>query len=126
MYNVLVCDDDIAILDSIEIYMKSEGYNTVRATNGFEVLEAVKKTKFHCIILDIMMPEMDGLMVVMNLRKDSNVPVILLSAKSEDTDKFAGLGLSIADDLCTIQGGKMELYIDGDMFKVTVKFEKII
>ena len=108
MYNVLVCDDDIAILDSIEIYMKSEGYNTVRATNGFEVLEAVKKTKFHCIILDIMMPEMDGLMVVMNLRKDSNVPVILLSAKSEDTDKIAGLGFG-ADDYVTKPFNPLEL-----------------
>jgi len=108
MYNVLVCDDDIAILDSVEIYLKTEGYNTVRATNGKEVLEAVKETEFHCIVLDIMMPEMDGLTAIRKLREKSNVPVILLSAKSEDTDKISGLGFG-ADDYVTKPFNPLEL-----------------
>lgn len=108
MYNVLVCDDDIAILDSVEIYLKSEGYNTFRATNGIEVLKAAEKTEFQCIILDIMMPQMDGLTAIMRLREKSNVPVILLSAKSEDTDKIAGLGFG-ADDYVTKPFNPLEL-----------------
>ena len=91
MYTVLVCDDDKAILDSLEIYLHLEGYEVVKAANGMEALEAAKKHEIHCIILDIMMPGLDGLNATLKLRETNNVPIILLSAKSEDTDKIAGL-----------------------------------
>lgn len=108
MFNVLVCDDDIAILDSVEIYLKNEGYRTFRAVNGKQALEAVEENEIHCIILDVMMPEMDGIATVLNLRKSSNIPVILLSAKSEDTDKIAGLSFG-ADDYVTKPFNPLEL-----------------
>lgn len=108
MYNILVCDDDLAILDSVEIYLRNEGYSTLKATNGKEALEIVEKNDVHCIILDIMMPEMDGITTVLKLRKDKNIPVILLSAKSEDTDKIAGLSFG-ADDYVTKPFNPLEL-----------------
>lgn len=108
MYSVLVCDDDIAILDSVEIYLKNEGYNTFRATNGIEALSIIEKNDISCVVLDIMMPKMDGMSTILNLRKTSNIPVILLSAKSEDTDKIAGLGFG-ADDYVTKPFNPLEL-----------------
>ena len=108
MFNVLVCDDDDAILDSVEIYLKNEGYNTFKASNGKQALEITESNDIHCIVLDIMMPEMDGISTVLNLRKSSNIPVILLSAKSEDTDKIAGLGFG-ADDYVTKPFNPLEL-----------------
>lgn len=108
MINVLVCDDDRAILDSIEIYLKNEGYNVLRATNGIEALEVASNNELHCIIMDIMMPQMDGLTATMKLRSSKNIPIILLSAKSEDTDKIAGLGFG-ADDYVTKPFNPLEL-----------------
>ena len=108
MYNVLVCDDDKAILDSIEIYLRNEGYNVFRATNGIEALEIAEKEELHCIILDIMMPKMDGMTATMKLRDKKNIPIILLSAKSEDTDKIAGLSFG-ADDYVTKPFNPLEL-----------------
>ena len=108
MYTVLVCDDDKAILDSLEIYLHLEGYEVVKATNGVEALEAAKKHEIHCIILDIMMPGLDGLNATLKLRETNNVPIILLSAKSEDTDKIAGLSFG-ADDYVTKPFNPLEL-----------------
>lgn len=108
MYTVLVCDDDKAILDSIEIYLKLEGYEAVKATNGREAVEAVNTRSIHCVILDIMMPGMDGLTATMKMREKHNIPIILLSAKSEDTDKIAGLGFG-ADDYVTKPFNPLEL-----------------
>lgn len=108
MYTVLVCDDDKAILDSIEIYLKLEGYETVRASNGKEAVEAVKSQPVHCVILDIMMPGMDGLTATLKMREKYNIPIILLSAKSEDTDKITGLGFG-ADDYVTKPFNPLEL-----------------
>lgn len=108
MYTVLVCDDDKAILDSIEIYLKLEGYETVRASNGKEAVEAVKSQPIHCVILDIMMPGMDGLTATLKMREKYNIPIILLSAKSEDTDKITGLGFG-ADDYVTKPFNPLEL-----------------
>lgn len=108
MYTVLICDDDKAILDSIEIYMNLEGYRTVRAENGKQALEAVEKEDIHCIILDIMMPELDGLTATLKLREKHNIPIILLSAKSEDTDKITGLTFG-ADDYVTKPFNPLEL-----------------
>lgn len=108
MYNVLVCDDDKAILDSIEIYLTNEGYKVYRATNGIEALSVAESTELHCIIMDIMMPNMDGITATTKLRQNKNVPIIMLSAKSEDTDKIAGLSFG-ADDYVTKPFNPLEL-----------------
>ena len=108
MYTVLICDDDLAILDSLEIYLKLEGYNTLRAVNGREAISAAQQHEVHCIILDIMMPGVDGLTATLRLRENSNIPIILLSAKSEDTDKITGLSFG-ADDYVTKPFNPLEL-----------------
>ena len=108
MYNVLVCDDDKAIVKSIEIYLNADGYKTFPAYNGKEALEIMAKEKIHCIIMDIMMPKMDGISATLEIRKSSNVPLIFLSAKSEDTDKIAGLTFG-GDDYVTKPFNPLEL-----------------
>lgn len=108
MYTVLICDDDQAILDSLAIYLELEGYAVVKATNGEEALEAAKQHEIHCIVLDIMMPGLDGLNATLKLREANNVPIILLSAKSEDTDKITGLSFG-ADDYVTKPFNPLEL-----------------
>lgn len=108
MYRVLICDDDEAIVRSIEIYLKAEGYETVSAYNGQQAIEAAEKTELHCIIMDIMMPVKDGISATLKIREKSNVPIIFLSAKSEDTDKIAGLGFG-GDDYVTKPFNPLEL-----------------
>ncbi len=108
MYSVLVCDDDKAIVDSTAIYLKTEGYRVLCAFNGKEALDVLSKNDVHCVIMDIMMPVMDGIAATLKLREKSNVPVIFLSAKSEDTDKIAGLGFG-ADDYVTKPFNPLEL-----------------
>ncbi len=108
MYRVLVCDDDAAILDSIETFLKLEGYEVLKAKNGIEAVEIVKSNEVHCVILDIMMPLMDGLNATLKMREKFNFPIILLSAKSEDTDKIAGLSFG-ADDYVTKPYNPLEL-----------------
>ena len=108
MYTVLICDDDKAILESLEIYLHLEGYEVVKATNGEEALAAARAHEIHCIILDIMMPGLDGLNATLQLREFNNVPIILLSAKSEDTDKITGLSFG-ADDYVTKPFNPLEL-----------------
>lgn len=105
---VLVCDDDEAILESLRIYLDNEGYNVLTASNGVEALEQINKQEIHCVILDIMMPQMDGLKTTLQIRKKYNFPIILLSAKSEDTDKITGLGFG-ADDYVTKPFNPLEL-----------------
>ena len=108
MYNVLVCDDDSAILESIEIYLRSEGYNVITAVDGADAISKVNENEIHCLVLDIMMPKMDGLKATVRIREKYNFPIILLSAKSEDTDKIAGLGFG-ADDYVTKPFNPLEL-----------------
>lgn len=108
MYNVLVCDDDEAILNSIRIYLTQEGYNVLTAKSGMEVLEIVKAQEVHCLVLDIMMPQLDGLSATLKIREKFNFPIILLSAKSEDTDKITGLSFG-ADDYVTKPFNPLEL-----------------
>ncbi len=105
---VLVCDDDEAILESLRIYLDNEGYNVLTASNGVEALEQINEQEIHCVILDIMMPQMDGLKTTLQIRKKYNFPIILLSAKSEDTDKITGLGFG-ADDYVTKPFNPLEL-----------------
>ena len=100
MYNILVCDDDKEIVKAIEIYLSKEGYNILKAENGKKALEILDNNLVHLAILDIMMPEMDGMEVLEKIRKENSIPVIMLSAKSEDEDKINGLNLG-ADDYIT-------------------------
>lgn len=108
MYTVLVCDDDVAILDSVEIYLKTEGYRVLRAENGIKAIELLRNNEVHCVVMDIMMPGLDGLQSTVRMREKSNIPIILLSAKSEDTDKIAGLSFG-ADDYVTKPFNPLEL-----------------
>ncbi|MDD4170473.1 MAG: response regulator transcription factor [Desulfotomaculaceae bacterium] len=106
--NILVCDDDREILEAITIYLTNEGYKVIKATNGLEALRAVEENDLQLIIMDIMMPEMDGLRATIKIREDKNIPVIMLSAKSEDTDKIMGLNMG-ADDYITKPFNPLEL-----------------
>lgn len=100
MYRILVCDDERDIVSALRIYLTAEGYEVLEAYNGSEMLRLAATQEVHLILLDVMMPGMDGLSAMAELRKTSNVPVILLTAKSEDTDKVLGLNLG-ADDYVT-------------------------
>ncbi len=100
MYNILICDDEKDIVNALDIYLKAEGYNTVLAYNGDEAVEKVRACEIHLCLLDIMMPIMDGITAMVKIREISNIPVILLTAKSEDTDKILGLNVG-ADDYIT-------------------------
>ena len=108
MYNILVCDDDKEIVDAVTIYLEAEGYNVYKAFDGEEALEIAKKVDFHLLVVDIMMPKIDGIQVVKSIRQVSNVPVILLSAKSEYNDKILGLNVG-ADDYMTKPFNPLEL-----------------
>ena len=100
MYNILVCDDERDIVNALSIYLKSEGYTVFSAYNGTQAIECVRREPIQLVLLDVMMPELDGLHALHAVREISNVPVILLTAKSEDTDKILGLNLG-ADDYIT-------------------------
>jgi DNA-binding response OmpR family regulator len=106
--NVLICDDDKAIVDALEIYLKQENYGIVKAYNGIQALKALSEQKIHLILLDVMMPELDGLSATIKIREEQNIPIIILSAKSEDTDKIAGLNFG-ADDYVTKPFSPLEL-----------------
>ena len=98
--NILVVDDDREIVDSIGIFLSGEGYKVLKAYDGIEALDILSKNEVHLMILDIMMPKLDGIKTLMKLRESRNIPVILLSAKSEDADKILGLTAG-ADDYVT-------------------------
>ena len=100
MYNILICDDDRDIVSALDIYLTSEGYATVKAYDGLEALELVKEHDIHLILMDVMMPNLDGIWATAKLRESTNIPIILLTAKSEDTDKILGLNIG-ADDYIT-------------------------
>ena len=100
MYNILICDDEVDIVNALKIYLQDANYVLYEAFNGKEALEAVKNKDTHLILMDIMMPEMDGIAAMTKIREFSNVPVILLTAKGEDTDKVLGLTVG-ADDYIT-------------------------
>ena len=100
MANILICDDERDIVTALKIYLSSEGYGLYEAFTGREALEIVRKHTIHLILMDIMMPEMDGISATAKLREEYNIPIILLTAKSEDTDKVLGLNIG-ADDYIT-------------------------
>lgn len=107
-YNILVCDDERDILDAIEIYLKAEGYKVFTAEYGAAALEIMKENEIHLAIIDIMMPVMDGITLIMKMREETNIPIIVLSAKSEVTDKIVGLNVG-ADDYITKPFNAVEL-----------------
>ena len=97
MYNILICDDEKDIVSALKIYLTAEGYRTFETGNGKEALLILDTAEIHLVLMDIMMPELDGITATARLREKHNIPVILLSAKSEDTDKILGLNIG-ADD----------------------------
>lgn len=107
-YNILVCDDERDILGAIEIYLKAEGYSVFTAEDGVSALEILEKKEIHLAIIDIMMPVMDGITLIMKMREVTNIPIIVLSAKSEVTDKIVGLNVG-ADDYITKPFNAVEL-----------------
>lgn len=108
MLNILVCDDDKEIVEAISIYLETAGYRVYKAYNGQEALELMEKEELHLILIDIMMPVMDGIRATRKIREKSSVPVIILTAKSEDADKILGLDIG-ADDYVTKPFSPLEL-----------------
>lgn len=108
MYTILICDDDKDIRRALKIYLSGEGYKTLEAENGRQCLELMERERADLILMDVMMPDLDGLAATMRLREENSVPVILLTAKSEDTDKILGLTVG-ADDYITKPFNPLEL-----------------
>lgn len=100
MHNILICDDDKDIIAALKIYLAAEGYRLFEAHSGYEAIEIVESEEIHLILMDIMMPGLDGIAATAKLREHHNIPIILLTAKSEDADKVLGLGIG-ADDYIT-------------------------
>ncbi|WP_252229758.1 response regulator transcription factor [Clostridium sp. ZBS15] len=107
-YNILVVDDDKTITEAIEVYLVNEGYKIFKAYDGIQALEVIDKQDIHLVILDIMMPNMNGTRTTIKIREEKQIPIIMLSAKSEDTDKILGLNLG-ADDYITKPFNPLEL-----------------
>ncbi|WP_042274827.1 response regulator transcription factor [[Clostridium] dakarense] len=106
--NILIVDDDKEIVDAIEFYLNPEGFNTFKAYDGLEAIEALIENKIDLIIMDVMMPNMDGLKTTLKIRENNNIPIILLSAKNQDMDKILGLNMG-ADDYVTKPFNPLEL-----------------
>ena len=100
MINILVCDDDKEIVEAIEIYLSQDGYRIFKAYDGEQAIELLNEEDIHLLIMDIMMPKLDGIRATMKIREYSSIPIIILSAKSEDTDKIWGLNIGADDYIC--------------------------
>lgn len=108
MYNILVCDDDKAIVEAIEIYLSQEGYHILKAYDGEQALKILETEEVHLLILDVMMPKLDGIRTTLKIREKHSIPIIILSAKSEYVDKILGLNVG-ADDYVTKPFNPLEL-----------------
>lgn len=108
MYNILVCDDDREIVEAIDIYLSQEGYHIYKAYDGIEAIELLDKHEIHLLLIDVMMPRLDGIRATRKIREYSSIPIIILSAKSEDVDKILGLNIG-ADDYITKPFSPLEL-----------------
>ena len=108
MYNILICDDEKDIVNALKIYLTDENHSTFTAYNGKQALDIIHTKEIHLVLMDIMMPQMDGIQTLSAIRQEYNIPVILLSAKSEDTDKILGLNMG-ADDYITKPFNPVEL-----------------
>ena len=100
MANILVCDDDKEMVDAIEIYLSQDGYKIYKAYDGEQAIQILDKEEIHLLIMDIMMPKLDGIRATLKIREYSSIPIIILSAKSEDTDKILGLNIGADDYIC--------------------------
>ena len=108
MANILVCDDDREIVDAIDIYLKNEGFSVLKAYDGQQAVDILKTEEVHLLVIDIMMPKLDGIRATLKIRETSSIPIIILSAKSEDADKILGLNIG-ADDYVTKPFNPLEL-----------------
>ena len=108
MANILVCDDDKEIVEAIDIYLREEGYQVYKAYDGEQAIELLSQAEIHLLIMDVMMPKMDGIEATLKIRANSSIPIIILSAKSEDADKILGLNIG-ADDYVTKPFNPLEL-----------------
>ena len=108
MYNILVCDDDKAIVEAIEIYLSQEGYHILKAYDGEQALKILETEEVHLLVIDVMMPRLDGIRATLKIREKHSIPIIILSAKSEDVDKILGLNVG-ADDYVTKPFNPLEL-----------------
>ena len=108
MYNILVCDDDREIVDAIEIYLTQEGYHVLKAYDGMQAIQMLEREEIQLLIIDVMMPKLDGIRATLKIREKSSIPIIILSAKSEDVDKILGLNIG-ADDYVTKPFNPLEL-----------------
>lgn len=108
MANILVCDDDREIVEAISIYLREEGYQVFQAYDGEQAVELLSREQIHLLIIDVMMPKMDGIEATLKIRENSSIPIIILSARSEDTDKILGLNIG-ADDYVTKPFNPLEL-----------------
>ena len=108
MQTILVCDDDKDIVEAIDIYLTQEGHRVLKAYDGLQALEILKKEEVHLLIIDIMMPKLDGIHATLRIREESSIPIIILSAKTEDADKILGLNIG-ADDYVTKPFSPLEL-----------------
>lgn len=107
-FNILVCDDEPDIVSAIDIYLRSEGYFVYKAYDGLDALDMLTKYNIHLLIIDVMMPKLDGIQATVKIREEKNIPIIILSAKSEDTDKVLGLNVG-ADDYISKPFNPIEL-----------------
>ena len=108
MFHILVCDDDKEIVEAIEIYLTQEGYDVLKAYDGIEAMEILEKKEVNLLIMDVMMPRLDGIRATLKIREKNSLPIIILSAKSEDSDKILGLNIG-ADDYLTKPFNPLEL-----------------
>ena len=108
METILVCDDDREIVEAIDIYLTQEGYRVLKAYDGLEALEVLKNNEVHLLVIDVMMPKLDGLRATLKIRQESSIPIIILSAKTEDADKILGLNVG-ADDYVAKPFNPLEL-----------------
>lgn len=108
MFKILVCDDDKEIVEAIEIYLSQEGYQILKAYDGMEALKVLQKEEVDLLIIDVMMPRLDGIRATLKIREENSIPIIILSAKSEDADKILGLNVG-ADDYVTKPFNPLEL-----------------
>ena len=108
MFTVLVCDDDKEIVNAIEIYLVQEGYRVLKAYDGIQAIEMLKKEEGHLLVIDVMMPRLDGIRATLKIREESSIPIIILSAKTEDADKILGLNIG-ADDYVSKPFNPLEL-----------------
>ena len=108
MFHILVCDDDKEIVEAIEIYLSQEGYDVLKAYDGIEAMEILEEKEVNLLIIDVMMPRLDGIRATLKIREKNSLPIIILSAKSEDSDKILGLNIG-ADDYLTKPFNPLEL-----------------